>query len=665
MDTTHGLHGAYDTLLVGLSIVIAVLASFTALTLVGRAKESTGRARTVWLLSAATALGGGIWSMHFVAMLAFSLHMPIHYNVELTVVSLVAAIVVAALALYTVTRWSGGLSLGIAGVFAGIGVAIMHYMGMAAMEMNATISYDPLLFSASIVIAIVAATAALWLALNLRATWHKVAAAFVMGAAICGMHYTGMAATIFTPADGPPLAASSISAFGLAMGIGGTAIAIFALGIMAAIVDRRFTGHLRRELEERVKVEIELRQAVAASHASIEAARKAEQRLSDAVGHLTEGFALYDHGGKLTLCNDRFRALRFESSKPRLDATVAEAGDGGERIEQMPDGRWLRISEHRTSEGGVVGTYTDITDQKQSELELREAHDGLQAASGKLTSIVREAGVGVEALKAATEQLAAGAADLSSRTDTQVSSLAEMAAAIRQLTITVQNTAENAQQANTLAVGAHDTATGGGEVAMAAVNAMKKIEASSGQIASIVGLIEDITFQTNLLALNAAVEAARAGDSGRGFAVIAAEVRALAQRASSASKDIKSLIAESDTQIREGVQLVNKAGSTLGDIVAAVTRVAAIVSEIAKASREQSSGVQQVDDSVTQMEVVTQKNAALVEETTATLAAVDRKVAGLMAVVDMAATGSDSQGSISDGPADPRSRTGRRQTRAA
>jgi methyl-accepting chemotaxis protein len=227
------------------------------------------------------------------------------------------------------------------------------------------------------------------------------------------------------------------------------------------------------------------------------------------------------------------------------------------------------------------------------------------------------------------------------RTDTQVSSLSEMAAAIRQLTMTVQNTAENAQQANTLALGAQSAATGGGEVANAAVNAMKRIEASSGQIASIVGLIEDITFQTNLLALNAAVEAARAGDAGRGFAVVAAEVRALAQRASSASKDIKSLIAESDTQVRQGVQLVNKAGTTLGDIVEAVKRVAAIVGEIAKASREQSAGVQQVDESVTQMEAVTQKNAALVEETTATLAAVDQKVAGLMSVIDMASAGPD------------------------
>jgi NO-binding membrane sensor protein with MHYT domain len=635
MDNMHSLHGSYDTVLVGLSIVIAVLASFTALTLVGRAKESAGRARTVWLFGAATALGGGIWSMHFVAMLAFSLHMPIHYNVELTVVSLVAAIVVTALALYTVTRWAGYASLVTAGFFAGLGVATMHYMGMAAMEMNATISYDPLLFAVSIVIAIVAATAALWLALNLNATWHKVAAAFVMGAAICGLHYTGMAATIFTPAEGPPLAASSISAYGLAMGIGGTTIAIFALGIMAAIVDRRFTGHLRRELEERVKVEVELRQAVAASHASIEAARKAEQRLSDAVGHLTEGFALYDGDGKLTLSNDRFRALGFQIHKPKVDS------GSGERIEQMPDGRWLRVSEHRTSEGGVVGTYTDITDQKRSELDLRQAHDGLQSASGKLSSIVREASVGVEALKSATEQLASGAADLSMRTDTQVSSLSEMAAAIRQLTMTVQNTAENAQQANTLALGAQSAATGGGEVANAAVNAMKRIEASSGQIASIVGLIEDITFQTNLLALNAAVEAARAGDAGRGFAVVAAEVRALAQRASSASKDIKSLIAESDTQVRQGVQLVNKAGTTLGDIVEAVKRVAAIVGEIAKASREQSAGVQQVDESVTQMEAVTQKNAALVEETTATLAAVDQKVAGLMSVIDMASAGPD------------------------
>src|SRR5262245_10228240 len=637
MSSTH-LHSAYDPLLVGLSIVIAVLASFTALTLAGRVKDSTGRARKVWLMGAATSLGGGIWSMHFVAMLAFSLNMPIQYDIGLTVTSLVAAIVVTAVALYTVTRWLGHLSLGIAGVFAGIGVATMHYMGMAAMEMNATISYDPLLFSVSIVIAIVAATAALWLALNLDATWHKLAAAFVLRAAICGMHYTGMAATIFTPVDGPAVPASSISIYGLALGIGGTAIAIFALSIMAAI-DDRFARRLRRELDERVQAEAELREAVAASQTAIEAARKAEQRLADAVGHLNDGFALYDRDGKLMLSNERFRVLGFDLSQARFDGaglTVA-----GERIEQIADGRWFRISEHRTSEGGLIGTYTDITDQKRSELDLRDAHDRLQGASSKLSSIVREASVGVETLKTATELLATGAADLSSRTALQVSSLSKMAAAIRQLTITVQNTSDNAQQANDLALSAQNVAGGGGEVARDAVNAMKRIEGSSGQIASIVGMIEDITFQTNLLALNAAVEAARAGDAGRGFAVVAAEVRALAQRASAASKDIKSLIAQSDAQVREGVHLVNKAGGALDEIVEAVKKVASIVGEIARASREQSAGVQQVDESVTEMEVVTQKNAALVEETTTTLAAVDQKVAGLRSVIDMAVGDSD------------------------
>jgi len=199
----HSMHGTHDPLLVGLSLIIAVMASYTALTIAGRLRTADRRGRPFWLAAAAVALGGGIWSMHFVAMLAFSLGMPIDYQVGATVASLVAAIVVAGTALYVVGRWNASWkSILIAGLFAGLGVATMHYMGMAAMQMDAAISYDPILFGASIVIAVVAATAALWLAFNLEAAWHKVAAAFVMGAAIGGMHYTGMAATIFTPTAG-------------------------------------------------------------------------------------------------------------------------------------------------------------------------------------------------------------------------------------------------------------------------------------------------------------------------------------------------------------------------------------------------------------------------------------------------------------------------------
>jgi methyl-accepting chemotaxis protein len=208
-----------------------------------------------------------------------------------------------------------------------------------------------------------------------------------------------------------------------------------------------------------------------------------------------------------------------------------------------------------------------------------------------------------------------------------------MAASIREMSATVKQNADNAQTANQLALGARGAAESGGEVASSAVRAMAQIEESAQKISEIVGVIDEIAFQTNLLALNAAVEAARAGDAGRGFAVVAAEVRALAQRSSQASKEIKGLIGSSGSQVKRGVELVNRAGSSLTEIVTSVKRVAEIVSEIAAASREQSDGVQQVDETVTRMEAVTQKNASLVEESTASLSAVDRQVDGMLEVV--------------------------------
>jgi len=173
------------------------------------------------------------------------------------------------------------------------------------------------------------------------------------------------------------------------------------------------------------------------------------------------------------------------------------------------------------------------------------------------------------------------------------------------------------------------------------MSAMGEIEQSSQRIAEIVGLIDEIAFQTNLLALNAAVEAARAGDAGRGFAVVAAEVRSLAQRSSQASKEIKGLISTSNGHVKRGVELVSKAGSSLGDIVTSVKKVADIVSEIAAASQEQSAGVQEVDEAVTTMEGVTQKNAALVEESTASVNSVDRQMEQLARVVKYLRTGAD------------------------
>jgi methyl-accepting chemotaxis protein len=265
--------------------------------------------------------------------------------------------------------------------------------------------------------------------------------------------------------------------------------------------------------------------------------------------------------------------------------------------------------------------------------ELLRLKTDANATAEQLSAIVGQTAEGITTIKAATMQLSAGSQDLSARTEEQVASLEEMAASIRQMSATVKQNADNAQNANQLADAARDAAENGGEVAGSAVSAMAQIEESAQRISEIVGVIDEIAFQTNLLALNAAVEAARAGEAGRGFAVVAAEVRALAQRSSQASKEIKGLISNSGSQVKRGVELVNRAGSSLTEIVGSVKRVAEIVSEIAAASREQSDGVQQVDETVTRMEAVTQKNASLVEESTASLAAVDRQVDGMLEVV--------------------------------
>ena len=189
---------------------------------------------------------------------------------------------------------------------------------------------------------------------------------------------------------------------------------------------------------------------------------------------------------------------------------------------------------------------------------------------------------------------------------------------MEEISATVKKNAEYAQQANQSAADTREVAERGGQVVAKAVNAMAKIEESSRKIGDIIGVIDEIARQTNLLALNAAVEAARAGEAGRGFAVVASEVRSLAQRASQAAKDIKDLITNSNGQVQEGVDLVNKAGASLNEIVESIKKVAAIVADIANASTEQASGIEQVGKALTQMDMVTQQNSALVEENAAT-----------------------------------------------
>jgi methyl-accepting chemotaxis protein len=217
----------------------------------------------------------------------------------------------------------------------------------------------------------------------------------------------------------------------------------------------------------------------------------------------------------------------------------------------------------------------------------------------------------------ASGEISSGSQDLASRTESQAASIEETAASMHEITTTVKQNADNAQAANQLAVVARDTAEKGGGVVADAVKAVTQIEESAQKISDIVGLIDEIAFQTNLLALNASVEAARAGEAGKGFAVVAQEVRALAQRSANASKDIKALIATSNAQVKTGAALVNQTGASLTDIVTAIKKVSDIVAEIAAASREQATGLDQVNTAVGSMDEMTQRNGALVEETSA------------------------------------------------
>ena len=218
----------------------------------------------------------------------------------------------------------------------------------------------------------------------------------------------------------------------------------------------------------------------------------------------------------------------------------------------------------------------------------------------------------------ASAEISTSTTDLSQRTEEQAASLEETSASMEEISATVKKNAENAQQANQSAGGTREVADRGGQVVAKAVEAMAKIEESSRKISDIIGVIDEIARQTNLLALNAAVEAARAGEAGRGFAVVASEVRSLAQRSSQAAKDIKDLITNSNGQVKDGVDLVNRAGTALNEILESIKKVAEIVSDIAAASAEQSTGIEQVNKALAQMDEVTQQNSALVEENAAT-----------------------------------------------
>jgi len=256
-----------------------------------------------------------------------------------------------------------------------------------------------------------------------------------------------------------------------------------------------------------------------------------------------------------------------------------------------------------------------LTTNKSGQIEALSV--SVNALLASVAGVMRTMNQAASEVRNGAEEISRSNGDLKQRTESQASSLEETASSMEEMTSTVKNNADNAVQANQLAAAARAQAEHGGTVVSAAATAMGEINASSKRIADIIGVIDEIAFQTNLLALNAAVEAARAGEQGRGFAVVASEVRNLASRSAEAAKEIKGLIQDSVVKVAEGTKLVDQSGKALGEIVVRVKKVTDVMAEIASSSREQASGIEQVNKAVTMMDDVTQQNAALVEQASA------------------------------------------------
>ncbi|MBE9608802.1 PAS domain-containing protein [Chitinilyticum litopenaei] len=353
---------------------------------------------------------------------------------------------------------------------------------------------------------------------------------------------------------------------------------------------------------------------------------------------------------------DRTAEVAVEKEVAEI-VTAAAEGDYSRRIGlNGKEGFFKSLGENlnllmQTNQESISEVATVLSELAQGNLTKRvtgnyhgllgELKDDCNLTIERLGEIVMQIKEAATTINGAAQEIAAGNSNLSSRTEQQAASLEETASSMEELTSTVRQNAENAKQANQLAIGASDIAVRGGNVVGEVVSTMAEINDSAKKIVDIITVIDGIAFQTNILALNAAVEAARAGEQGRGFAVVASEVRSLAQRSAGAAKEIKALIGDSVIKVESGSKLVDEAGQTIKEVVGAVRRVTDIMSEISAASSEQSAGIEQVNQAVTNMDENTQQNAALVEEAAAAAESLEEQASALAVAVSVFKTGND------------------------
>ena len=620
----------HDYRLVLVAAVVCAIAVITTFKTYEHALESGTSNKFAWFALVGFCAASGIWATHFVAILAYDSGVPVSYDPAMTAVSMLIAFITTTAGFFICSRGNRPWVIA-GGTLTGLGITAMHFTGMAALNIGGTIQWDATLVAAAVIVGVAMTSAAMLAFHELSRSKALWAASGLLILAICGMHFTAMSAALIVPDPTVVVQPSKFDTTMLAFAVVSINLLVMITGGVTIFIDR-----LKAALANQV---VELQQAnITTATTKTEAEAGARAQIEKSQAELRQAERLF----QVELAKLVEAASTGDFSR-RVDVTgksglTANLGEGLNRWADSISGAFGQVKEVLSALAAgnmskrMEGNYHGELARLQTDVNVMA--DKLKAIASRISGASRE-------VQGATREIASGVADLSARTEHQASSLEETSASMEELATTVRQNAGNAQEANTLAAAASVSAVSGGEIATKAVAAMGKIEESSRQIGDIVGLIQEIAFQTNLLALNAAVEAARAGEAGKGFAVVANEVRALAQRAGQASKDIKGLIVNSDSQVREGVSLVKQAGSSLGEIVASVKKVASFVSEIAAATQEQSSGIEQVSKAVTGMDQMTQQNAALVEETNAALHSAQSQVDELRKVISFFQTGDE------------------------
>jgi methyl-accepting chemotaxis protein len=588
----------HDWRLVVVAGIVCFLSSLTAITLFYRARSTAGRASAMWIAAAGVATGCGIWATHFLAMLAYQPGIPIAYDVNLTVLSLVAAALVTtgglAVAVIFPVRWGAPLGGGIIGA----GVACMHYLGMAAVELPGHVEWDVPLVIASIVLGMVLGMAALSVAVRWHGSRALLASALLLTLAIVSHHFTAMGAVDIVPDPALTFTALSLSPGSLAIAVASVAVAILGMSLISAAADRR--------LDDKGRL------------------------LGIALDNMTQGVVMFDTNARLIVCNDQYRTMyglslgvvkpgaalidvirdRISSGNLRRDPEeyCAEimsqiiAGKTVSFVNETPDGRAVSVV-NRPIPGSIywVGTHDDITERRAAERKnaLLDEQEARRAVVEEAIAWFRESVEGV--LKTVADSVAAMQTTASVLAATSNESTAQTAGAV-QTSNDAFGSAEIAATAadelsKSIAEINRQLARATEVIGAAATEAQSTNEDIAGlaqaaqKIDDVVKLIQSVAGQTNLLALNATIEAARAGPAGRGFAVVASEVKALAVQTAKATDDIASQIAAVQASTRSAV-------GAIGTIAGRMQEIRQFTAAIATSVEQQNSATQEISGSV-------------------------------------------------------------------